>query len=594
MQLQSQSSNDDGTTAPPPAPSSPVIVVLGSTGTGKSQLGVEIAQHINQRSDNDNVASAEIISSDSMQVYHGLDVITNKATRGEMADVPHHLIDFLPVGKEYGLGDFVRDAQRLGEEMLERKQVPIIVGGTSYYTQHLLFPGNVVAQRSQTRRSETKQPQSSALSSALASLDATLTETWKIVQDTPPAVLPPVESTRLWSLLDALDPTMASRWHPLDGRKIANSLRVIVDTGRPCSEWIQEEGGNDADEAAVVQSACWSDKHLRLLFLWVWADKPVLDERLDARVEKMIPRGLLDEIRALRRQVAQASNLPDGAADVDYTKGIFQAIGYKEFRPFLDALDASGASSDTPLSQLPPPTQALFHKGLEEMKTATRQYAKKQIQWVQNQLMPEIRKRRAVGHDVQIAILDTGDVAQWEQNVRLPAIKAVDSFLASEGLPESLQQPEAHRRMLDPLLRNIAGDGTSAAAALSTSRLEANRQIRCEICTVAVKGRWERQRNQKQKQICAGSADAAVDDDHDAVAPPAPVYYRAADKQKHEMGKAHRSALTHHKSMQRLEEQGTLVEYGQEVQRKREERARRKEEKARLAAEAAEAEAQGQ
>lgn len=565
-----------------------MIVVLGSTGTGKSQLGVEIAEHLTS-SPTDKYKSGGIISCDSMQVYKGLDVITNKATKGEMRDVRHELIDFLVVDKEYSMSDFLSDAKRLGEEMISQKQLPIAVGGTTYYVQHLLFPANVVRERSkavQERKdaenapsplnpTQATEPQSDALREAMSSLSDELRETWQIVLSTAPTSTPPVDSSKLWALLQALDPLMASRWHPLDGRKIANSLRVIIDTGRQASEWtkIQEQRGDDeeADAASTMEVARWNGRPLKVLFLWVWADKPILDSRLDARVEKMIPRGLLDEIHALRSIVAESSD-PESA---DHTRGIFQAIGYKEFKPFLDALDAHRSHADDTtfpqLPDLPSDLQRLFQQGLEDMKTATRQYAKRQVYWIQNQLMPEIRRRRAAGQDVQIAILDTGDVSRWEQNVKSPALDVVDSFLRGEDscLPDAILQSDAYQRMLKPMLARH--DDRSKK---DDSKLQDNVHMLCPSCTKAALDRYERD-CQKRLKLNGG-------DESQMPPRPTPVYYRAADEQKHKSGKVHRASLNYQSLLQRLERQGNLVEHGDEVQKKKEERAKRKAELARI------------
>lgn len=95
-----------------------VIAVCGSTGTGKSQLGVEIAHHLaSSLHDNgsSSVVAAEIISADSMQLYRGLDVITNKASIEEMGNIPHHMISVLDPTRdqEYNVGTFVEQANRL-------------------------------------------------------------------------------------------------------------------------------------------------------------------------------------------------------------------------------------------------------------------------------------------------------------------------------------------------------------------------------------------------------------------------------------------------------------------------------------------------
>ena len=85
----------------------PILAVVGSTGTGKSQLAVEMAEYVKRSGD------AEIVSADSMQTYEGLDVITNKAAPEEMRDIPHHLMSFLEPGHEYDITQFMSDATRL-------------------------------------------------------------------------------------------------------------------------------------------------------------------------------------------------------------------------------------------------------------------------------------------------------------------------------------------------------------------------------------------------------------------------------------------------------------------------------------------------
>jgi tRNA A37 N6-isopentenylltransferase MiaA len=221
-----------------------VIAVIGSTGTGKSQLGVEIAEYISSTSSSsssEKYTSASVISADSMQIYHGLDVITNKANVSEMASVPHHLMSFLPVGEEYDVGRFCHDAKRLGEGMLEQRELPLVVGGTTYYVQHLLFPGKVVTARlAEGRGSDVQSREANLVTSSaneelmqrIKTLPQQETATWEAVVSTSRNTLPGVPPLHLWQLLDKLDPDMAKRWHPQDSRKISNSLRVIADTGR--------------------------------------------------------------------------------------------------------------------------------------------------------------------------------------------------------------------------------------------------------------------------------------------------------------------------------------------------------------------------
>ena len=106
----------------------PVIVILGPTGIGKSDLGIRLAELI----------GGEIISGDSMQVYRGMDIGTGKVTPREQEQVVHHLIDIKNPDEEYSVADFCIEADQLIRQITERGKVPIIVGGTGLYLQALI------------------------------------------------------------------------------------------------------------------------------------------------------------------------------------------------------------------------------------------------------------------------------------------------------------------------------------------------------------------------------------------------------------------------------------------------------------------------
>lgn len=282
------------------ARASSIVAVIGSTGTGKSQLGAELAVR----------TRAEILSADSMQTYRGLDVITNKAPPDEMRGVPHHLMSFLAPGREYDITQFVADATRLCEDLQRRRILPILVGGTTYYTQHLLFPGRLVS------KAPTPPDGAAAeLAASLAALPPELRALWDALDDED--ALPAPDA--LWALLHALDPASARRWHHRDHRKIYRSLRILRDTGARQSDWVH------AQDAAPERAAPAFGAR-RLLF-WVWSERSALCARLDARIATMVERGLLDEINALRAIARQAPT------QIDYTRGIYQAIGTSRGSP---------------------------------------------------------------------------------------------------------------------------------------------------------------------------------------------------------------------------------------------------------------------
>jgi tRNA dimethylallyltransferase len=105
-----------------------IIVVLGQTATGKSDMAVQIAKDFD----------GEVISADSRQVYKDLDIGSGKIIKEEMQDVPHHLLDVVKVEKVFSVADFQRQAYEVIDDILSRGKVPIIAGGTAFYIQSIV------------------------------------------------------------------------------------------------------------------------------------------------------------------------------------------------------------------------------------------------------------------------------------------------------------------------------------------------------------------------------------------------------------------------------------------------------------------------
>ena len=110
-----------------------VIVIAGPTGVGKTKLSISLAKELN----------GEIINCDSMQIYKGLDIGTAKATKEEMENIPHHLIDIKEVSEEYSIYNYQKDARNKIEEILSRNKTPILVGGTGLYIKAALYDYNL-------------------------------------------------------------------------------------------------------------------------------------------------------------------------------------------------------------------------------------------------------------------------------------------------------------------------------------------------------------------------------------------------------------------------------------------------------------------
>lgn len=202
-----------------------------------------------------------------------------------------------------------------------------------------------------------------------------------------------LETSELYNRLSQVDPVMANKWHPSDRRKILRSLRIYHQTGKAQSEIIKSQ--HDHFEIHGLQP------RYKALVFWIYSDPEKLNPRLDARVDQMIDTGLFDEIKDLRNHVVQGNvKLPKGGIELEkYQRGLWQAIGYKEFDPYFEALEAKEKVSQVELDKIK-------LECTERMKGATRRYAKSQIKWIRNKLLPT--SLNAKNNDVVIYCLDAG------------------------------------------------------------------------------------------------------------------------------------------------------------------------------------------
>lgn len=462
------------------------MTIFGSTGTGKTKLSVELALFLSSHPTTQYPSGAEIISCDSMQIYRGLDVITNKATTEEMQGVPHHLISFLDPSQPgekggYDVTRFVEDTNRIAGRLVGEGKCPIVCGGTGYYAQHLLFPGRLITSsdadakhsspipldQSETYRALTQEEkelleQISTDGSAKSDLASSATKDREL-------------GMKLWKLLDRIDPVMAARWHYRDSRKIANSLRVFKETGQAHSYWISQQDNKTSSSPAKSGVAGY-----RKLLFWLWCDPPVLRSRLDDRVDEMVLRGLIEEVKEMRSIAKRTLDDITGR----YQLGIFQTIGYRQFAEYLDKLESLAYTTETE-------EKNGFDSAVEDTKTATRQYAKSQLKWVQNKLIPEVRRAQAAfegSPDVELYLLDATDPTAWNEKVLQPALKILTSFLHRQTLPDP-------RDVSNPIAAEtyLFGGPTANQALTKLGQLEegregvrtiqANKLFTCSICT---------------------------------------------------------------------------------------------------------------
>ena len=274
---------------------SPVISITGPTAVGKSAVADELAVRL----------GSEVISADAMQVYRGMDIGTAKTPLAERR-VPLHLVDVVEPSEAYSAALYQRTARSVIDSMLQAGRTPILCGGTGLYLDAALddmhFPRGEV---SDGRRSEYQQ------------------------------LADEIGAERLYELLAQRDPASAACIHPNNTRRVIRALEMC------------DEGVSYAEQRAGFQAPkVMYDAHRFVLTM----ERDALYRRIDERVDAMMGRGLLDEVRVLVEQ---------GVADALTSR---QAIGYKELIQHLE-----GALT--------------LHEAVELIKQRSRRYAKRQLSW---------------------------------------------------------------------------------------------------------------------------------------------------------------------------------------------------------------------
>ncbi|MFC9335900.1 tRNA (adenosine(37)-N6)-dimethylallyltransferase MiaA [Arthrobacter sp. NPDC057009] len=247
----------------------PVIAVVGPTGSGKSDLAVELALSLD----------GEVINADAMQFYRGMDIGTAKVTEAEQRGVPHHLLDILDVTQEASVSDFQQQARGAVADIHRRGKRAILAGGSGLYVRAALdvldFPGTNPDIRARLEREN-------AEAGTAALLDR----------------------------LRAVDPVSAGRLG--DARRIIRALEVFELTGRPFSSFMPTR-----------------EYYQPAIQIGLEVDREQLRDRLAVRVHRMVERGLLAEVERLDAQglrrgktapralgYAQFLKVLDGEADV--------------------------------------------------------------------------------------------------------------------------------------------------------------------------------------------------------------------------------------------------------------------------------------
>ncbi|ORY72057.1 putative tRNA isopentenyltransferase [Pseudomassariella vexata] len=380
-------------------PTQPLVAIMGTTGTGKSDLAVDLAVCFD----------GEIINADAMQMYNGLPVITNQITAEEQRGVPHHLLATVKLDQPtWTVGVFAREASKLIREIRSRGKLPIVVGGTHYYVSSLLFENSLVDSRD-LDDAESKYVTQTDIEKQHPILDG--------------------PTDLMLQRLREVDPAMASRWHPDDRRKIKRSLEIFLTTGKRASDIYGEQQQTKSNTGP-------SDSPWQSLMFWVYSKPDVLKERLDKRVDKMERVGLMEEVRNLHHQLRIRT---ESGEEVDRTRGIWQSIGFKQFEAFLDA-----ERDGRPTAEL----DKLKNLSLDAMKIATRQYARQQLRWLRTKTIPTLEEKDATKY---LYLLDSSDAEAFSCDVLSPAADITRKFLDGVEMPRPVDISETAKDVLSAL-----------------------------------------------------------------------------------------------------------------------------------------------
>lgn len=359
-----------------------------------------------------------------MQMYKGLPIITNKVPERERHGVPHHLLDFIGLEeKPWTVQHFVRESSRVIDEIRSRGKLPVVVGGTIYYTFSLLFKDATLTKPDYEAGSAEDQGETRE-------------------EDFPILSAPTDEILRK---LQDVDPEMAKRWHPNDRNKIRRSLQIWLQTGRRASDIYAEQRQltesirtDEANSSGSTEGDTLGPGGVSLryptLLLWLEADDAILKQRLNDRVNTMVADGLCDEVLEM---AALEKDLKQKADPVDLAKGIWASIGYKEMQHWMEAKQASNVD--------PARMAHLRQEAIESVQASTRRYAKRQNRFVRIRLA---RALESAGKLDTLFLLDCTAPEQWSSAVREPAEGLVNAFLSSNELPNPKTLSEMANKML--------------------------------------------------------------------------------------------------------------------------------------------------
>lgn len=275
----------------------PLVIITGPTAVGKTQISIKLAKAI----------SGEIVSADSMQVYRYMDIGTAKINKGQTDGIKHYLIDVLDPQEEFNVVNFKSYAKAVIEEIYSKGKIPIIVGGTGFYIQALLYDIDF---------KETKE-------------DYPYREKLE-------AIAKEKGDNYLHSKLEEVDSESAIKIHPNNIKKVIRALEYYKETGEKISEHNKKQSQKESP--------------YNFSYIVLTDEREHLYERINARVDGMIEKGLVGEVQELLSRGCKKDMIS------------MQGLGYKEIISYIE-----GESS--------------LEDSIYRLKRDTRRFAKRQLTW---------------------------------------------------------------------------------------------------------------------------------------------------------------------------------------------------------------------
>ncbi len=249
----------------------PLIILTGPTAVGKTSLSIRLAQAV----------GGAVISADSMQVYRGMDIGSAKIRQDEMQGVPHYLVDVLNPEEEFHVVRFQEMARQAMDEIYARGEIPILVGGTGFYIQAVLYDIDFTEQEE----------------------DAALRERYERIAAQQGA-------HALHERLRAVDPDSAEMIHENNVRRTIRALEFYEKSGVPISEHNERERQKESP--------------YNFCYFVLNEERERIYQKIDERVDLMLKEGLVDEVKALRERGCHRGMVS------------MQGLGYKEIMAWLD------------------------------------------------------------------------------------------------------------------------------------------------------------------------------------------------------------------------------------------------------------------